>query len=169
MLVQVPSESHDAPAPPSQAAVAVMANSDARPCRKRKADAVEALAVQVMEENKQDEQGGPSNRSGGVLANDETTKPWTWNVPPEKTRRAICVVCKRFWMSRACFGNIACLECGTGPLCTNHRLKGFAPLCKRCFKSAVPQCSWLWAGAPPGFWTVAKELQGELDLPPSAS
>ena len=73
MLVQVPSESHDAPAPPSQAAVAVMVRSDAPPTRKRSADELKppastsgAGAVQVMEENKQEEQDVPSNRSGGV-------------------------------------------------------------------------------------------------------
>ena len=99
-----------------------MASSDVPPNSKRSADYLEspastskARAVHVMEVNQQDEQGGASNRSGGVLANDETTKPWAWNPcrrPPEKRRRAICVVCKRVWMSRACYENIACFNCG---------------------------------------------------------
>ena len=71
-----------------------MASSDVPPNSKRSADYLEspastskARAVHVMEVNQQDEQGGPSNRSGCVLANDQTTKPWAWNpwsLPPER-------------------------------------------------------------------------------------
>ena len=148
------------PRPPSQAAVAVMASSDAPPKRKRDADSLEppastlgARAAQVMEEHMQDEQSGPSNRSGGVLPNDHTKQ--LCSQPALKRHRVVCFVCERSWNTTSATKNFHCSACGEGPLCKYHRQRGHEPTCMKCFESLVSRCPAQLISAHPGYWRLA--------------